>query len=100
METYKILKFRQPMSLYDKFKISERKPTLLIAGLPSQKFTDRTTSIWNSITPKLKLVDLSPKVSSMKNIIKKAVFLNQHAELPLEWTPENFDPAKICYTTN
>ena len=100
METYKILKFRQPMSLFNKFKISERKPTLLIAGLPSQKFTDRTTSIWNCITPKLKLLDLSPKVSSMKSIIKKAIFQNQQAELPLEWTSENFDPAKICCTIN
>ena len=71
MEIYKILKFRQPMSLYNKFKISERKPTLLIAGFPSQQFTDRTTSIWNSIAPKLKLVEFSPKVSSMKSIIKK-----------------------------
>ena len=39
METYRILKFRQPRSLYDGNNISEQKPTLLIAGFPSQSFT-------------------------------------------------------------
>ena len=99
METYKILKFRQPMSLYDKYRISERRPTLLIAGFPSLKFIDRTTSIWNNVTPKLRLNDLSPKVSSIKNIIKKALIMNQHEGLPLEWTSCNFDASKVSSTT-
>ena len=72
METFKILKFRQPISLHKKYKISERKPTLLISGFPSQKFTDRTTFIWNTISPKLKLDDFSYKTSSIKSAIKKS----------------------------
>ena len=100
METYKILKFRQPMSLYDNFNISERKPALLIAGLPTQKFIDRATSIWNTVTPKLKLDDLSLKVSSIKDILKKALLTNQHRELPLVWISDNFDCSKICFATN
>ena len=47
-ETNKILKFRKPRSLYDEYNISERKPALLISGLPSLMFTDRTTSLWNT----------------------------------------------------
>ena len=100
METYKILKFRLPMSLYDNFNVSKRKPALLIAGFPTQKFIDRATSIWNILTPKLKLEDLSLKVSSMKDILKKALFTNQHRELPLEWTSDNFDCSKICFATS
>ena len=77
METYKTLKFRQPRSLYDKYNISERKPTLLIAGFPSPNFIDRSTSLWNIIAPKFKFDDFSPKVSCVKTRIKKALITLQ-----------------------
>jgi hypothetical protein len=95
METYKILKFRTPWSLYEKYNISERKPTLLIAGFPSPNFTDRTTFLWNLTAPKLKFDDFSPKVSGIKNCIKRALLINQHKDLPLEWTPRDWDASKI-----
>ena len=97
METFKILKFRQPISLHKKYKISERKPTLLIAGFPSQKFTDRTTSIWNTICPKLKLDDFSYKTSSIKSAIKKALFRNQHMDAPTEWTNKDYDLTRVTF---
>ena len=95
METFKILKFRQPRSLYDKYNISERKPTLLISGFPSPNFTDRTTSIWNTIAPKLKLDDFSPKVSTIKNQIKSSLLANQHKDTPTEWTVEDFNVTRL-----
>ena len=98
METYKILKFRQPRSLYDKYSISERKPTLLIAGFPSPNFIDRSTSLWNTIAPKFKFDDFSPKVSSIRNCIKKALFALQHQESPQEWTSGDYDRANLCIT--
>jgi hypothetical protein len=98
METYKILKFRQPRSLYEKYSISERKPTLLIAGFPSPNFIDRSTSLWNTIAPKFKFDDFSPKVSSIKNCIKKALFALQHQESPQEWTSGDYDRANLCIT--
>ncbi len=97
METYKILKFRQPRSLFDTYNISERKPTLLIAGFPSRKFSDRSISIWNSAAPKLEIFDdYSRKVGFVKNILKKALLTSQHRETPLEWTVEDHNILKLC----
>ena len=100
METYKILKFRQPRSLYDKYNISERKPALLISGFPSPMFTDRTTSLWNTIAPKLKLEDFSPKVSCIKNQIKKSLLANQYKEPLQEWTVEDFNLASLSISNS
>ena len=100
METYKILKFRQPRSLYDKYNISERKPALLISGFPSPMFTDRTTSLWNTIAPKLKLEDFSPKVSCIKNQIKKSLLVNQYKEPLQEWTVEDFNLASLSISNS
>ena len=95
METYKILKFRQPRSLFDKYNLSERKPTLLISGFPSQNFIDRSTRLWNSIAPKLGFQDYSPKVSLIKFSPKKALQACQHKENPLEWTTEDYSASKL-----
>ncbi len=95
MEAFKILKFRQPISLFEKFDISERKPTLLISSDPSKSFTDRSRPLWNSIAPKFKLPDYSTKVSLVKEKLKRALLTNQHNETPLDWTEEDFNPAKI-----
>lgn len=95
MEVYKTLKFRLPRSLYDKYSISERKPTLLIAGFPSPNFIDRSTSLWNTIAPKFKFDDFSPKVSCVKTRIKKALITLQHKESPQEWTTGDYDRANL-----
>ena len=84
--------------LHKKYKISERKPTLLISGFPSQKFTDRTTFIWNTISPKLKLDDFSYKTSSIESAIKKALFRNQHMDASTEWTSKDYDLTKVTFT--
>jgi len=98
METYKTLKFRQPRSLYDKYSISERKPTLLIAGFPSPNFIDRSTSLWNTIAPKFKFDDFSPKVSCVKTRIKKALIILQHKDSPQEWSTGDYDRAYLSIT--
>jgi hypothetical protein len=100
METYKILEFRQPRSLYDKYNISERKPTLLILGFPSLMFTDRTMSLWNTIAPKLKLEYFSPKVSCIKNQIKKSLLVSQYKEPLQEWTVEDFNLASLSISNS
>ena len=97
METFKILKFRQPRSLYDNYNLSKRKPTLLISGCPSQSFVDRSTGLWNSIAPKLKFEDYSPKVSYIKSSLKEAIFTSQHRETPGEWTTEDFNVSKLNF---
>ena len=89
-ETLKILKLRQPICLFEKYKLSGRKSTLLINPLPSNGFTQRSTSIWNSIAPSLKLTDFSAKIGPLKNQLKKSLILNQHRENPNDWTVDEF----------
>ena len=96
METFKILKFRQPRSLFNSYNISERKPTLLKSEFPSQSFIDRSTGIWNIVTPKLKFEDFSPKVGFIKRFLKKALLNSQHRETPQDWTVEDFNLTKLC----
>jgi len=95
METLKILKLRQPICLFDKYKLSYRKPTLLINSFPSNGFTERSTSVWNSIAPSLKLTDFSAKIGPLKRQLKKLLFQNQHRENPNDWTVEDYNFNKI-----
>ncbi len=98
MEVFEILKFRQPLSLYEQFQISSRKETTLITSFPSADFISRSTSIWNIIVPKLKLLDYSYSISSVKNSLKRALFNIQHAGNEISWTENDFDATKISTT--
>ena len=95
MEVFKILKLRCPISLYDHFNISSRKETTLITPLPSNDFISRATKIWNSIVPKLKLLDYSYNISLAKSKLKRALLATQHLDNELVWTENDFDINKI-----
>ncbi len=95
METFKILKLRQPISLYEYYNISDRKPTLLINSFPSQSFFDRSNSVWNKVAPSFKLEDFSVKISYIKNQLKGALLHNQHRENPKDWTEDDYNLSKI-----
>ena len=94
-ETLKILKLRQPICLFEKYKLSNRKQTLLINSFPSNGFTERSTSIWNNIAPSLKLTDFSAKIGPLKKQLKKALLLNQHKANPNDWTVDDHNLSKI-----
>ena len=96
MELFKILKLRDPITIHDQFNISIRKPTLLIVNdSPAQNFVSRSTKLWNSITPKLKLVDYSCKIGAVKSNLKKLLLAMQSASDPVTWTSEDFNLEKI-----
>ena len=96
METFKVLKLRQPISLFSKYNFSDRKSTLLLNSFPSSNFFDRSTSLWNDIAPAFKLLDFSAKIGPVKKQFKKALLLNQHRENPNEWTEDDHNTKKIC----
>ena len=98
-QTLKILKFRQPICLFEKYNLSDRKPTLLINSLPSNGFIERSTSLWNSIAPSLKLTDFSAKIGPLKNQLKKSLLLNQHRENPNDWTMDDYNLSKLWRLT-
>jgi hypothetical protein len=49
METFKILKLRDLITLYEQYTLSDRKPTLIINAHPSENFESKSKKIWNSI---------------------------------------------------
>ena len=95
MEVLKILKLRDPITLYEQYTLSERKPTLIINSNPVENFIPRSTRIWNIVSPKLKLNDFSFKISSTKNSLKAALLRLQGSDDPVAWTSNNFNPEKI-----
>ena len=94
MEIFKILKLRDPMALYEQFTLSDRKPTLIINTHPSDNFVCRSSKIWNTISPKLKLNDFSFKISTTKNTLKTSLLRLQNSD-PVAWISDNYSLDKI-----
>ena len=95
MEILKILKLRDPITIYEQYTLSERKPTLIINSNPAEDFVSRSTKIWNTVSPKLKLNDFSFKISTTKNTLKSALLRLQNNEDPVAWTSNDFNLEKI-----
>ena len=73
METFKILKFHYPIPLHSSYNISSRKKVTLILNFPSKNFTYRSSVLWNSVAPKLKINDYSENVSLIRSQLKKTI---------------------------
>ena len=96
MELFKVIKLRDPITVFEQFTISRRKPTLLIVrDTPADNFVSRSTKIWNQITPKLKLSDFSTKISTVRNQLKSALLKLQNSNDKIIWTSADFDLAKL-----
>ena len=95
MEILKILKLRDPITLHEQYTLSERKPTLIINTNPAENFVSRSTKIWNTVSPKLKLKDFSFKISSTKNTLKTVLLRLQNSDDPVAWISDNFNLEKI-----
>ena len=95
METFKTLKLRTPLSLYDCYTKSTRKDTALLMPTHSDDFISRSTKIWNTISPKLKMLDFSFKISLAKSKLKKALLKIQCGGDMISWSDSNFDLGKL-----
>ena len=100
MEVFKILKLRCPASLQQHYQSSSRKETTIISQLPSNDFISRSTKIWNTIAPKLKLFDYSYKISLAKSRLKKALLKLQHAYNDSAWTTSDYDIMQLSFENN
>ena len=99
MEALKILKLRVPLSLHDNFSKSLRKETTLISSFPTNDFISRSTTVWNTIAPKLKVLDYSHKISLAKSGLKRALLDIQQTGDMISWTDNNFDIKQISLIT-
>lgn len=90
IETFKILKFRVPMSLYSQYNLSERKQTLIILGKISKNFTSRSSYIWNQIRNKFFIEDFSFSLSIFKTKLQKYLLDRQKIGTNEDWCEYNF----------
>ena len=89
-EILKILKFRTPISLYELFKLSDRKDTLLITNSPSCQFVYKSSFIWNALRNILHVYDFSIKYGSFKRNLKRFLLNKQKTGDTTEWEDINF----------
>ena len=96
IETFKILKLRTPISLYNLYTKSHRKEIMLIVPSSSTSdFIKRSTTLWNTIAPKMKLIDYSYKISLAKSNVKRALNSVQNTGNTNSWTENDFNAQKI-----
>lgn len=88
LETFKILKFRRPLSIYESYCRSKRKDTLLTpqTHIHEQGFVSRTTILWNHIRQRLKIFDFSEiKLVTFKSFLKRLLITLQKDGDPTFW---------------
>ena len=91
INTYKVLKFRTPISLYACFNISKRKYTLLITPLLSDSFIYKASSLWNAFRtcPEgSEITDFSIGTGHAKSKIRELVTRRQKMGDQNEWDCE------------
>ena len=86
-DIFKILKFRNPISIHSLFNLSHRigKETFTLPPKPSDTYVYRVSSIWNAVRQKLSILEFTTSVSYLKSSIRKAIFSAQTQGDPLEW---------------
>ena len=95
METFKILKFRTPMCLFENYEMSNLKETRIKYHSDSESYTKRSGKIWNTIFPKVKIMDFAVNVSQVRHQLKSIFASLQHRYNPDDWSTEDFNLNKI-----
>jgi hypothetical protein len=94
LELFKIMKFRNPINLFEALNISHRNNSmLLITPIPSIQFLYLGPKIWNSVYKKILAdseQDLTIKVSTVKKLMKKLLIDIQKEHDENEWLPANY----------
>jgi hypothetical protein len=91
-ETFKIFKYRSPMALFQDFSFSNRthKDLFILTPAPSEKFTYRASTIWNSVRQLTGINNTSTAASALKDKLKKHLLNVQTTGHNDEWTECNF----------
>ena len=90
LETFKIIKLRQPISMFSLFNRSKRKDGLLITPTPSIYFTYQSSSLWNKYRQSSGTCDFTTTISSLKTSIKRSLMDTQRRYDEFEWCENNF----------
>ena len=93
LEIYKILKLRNPMSIFSMYTMSKRKPTLIITPSPTVYFVYKSAVLWNLVNNIViaNQNDFSMKICTFKTAVKKFLLLRQSAHDVDDWCTNNYD---------
>ena len=113
IETFNIIKFRRPYSIFEKLKVSNRNTLLLIQprirlSIRANNFVYKSASIWNAVMPnifeKVPLnfnglqvpgsvpgSDITISITCVKNKLKKILLYIQALGHTFEWDPRNHE---------
>ena len=91
-ETFKILKFRSPIKMYEIFKFSVRdsKSLFLITPKPSDTFSYRSSALWGLLRKSLLVDDASSAISALKKNLQKFLMDKQNVGDKIDWIEHNF----------
>jgi len=89
IETYKILKYRVPISMYSLYNRSNRKSTMLITPTPTHNFLYKSSSLWNELIKALNIENFEISICSLKRRTKTALMTVQ-GSMGVSWYDENF----------
>ena len=94
VNVFKILKFRQPITLYEMYQLSHRETSLaLILPERSGQFFYKSALAWNSVYRSVlerPNSDLTTKISHFKDEIKKLLSSKQNEGENIDWQKSNF----------
>ena len=99
METFKLFKFRSPLSLIGNYEFSRREclnHISIIPPPPDKSFIYQSSVIWNTVRSKLSISDLSISTEVVKKRVRDAIFFNQHRHSLTDWiSTHDFDLKNI-----
>ena len=92
IETFKILKFRTPIKLFEMYTLSARasRELFLITPKPSTTFCYRSSALWSLLWKSLAVDDASITISSLKSKLKKILIEKQNEGDEINWIDPNF----------
>ena len=88
-ETFSILKYRTPISLFSLFQLSHRKDTLTITPHPDCKYIHNSSKLWNAARSRFDVFDFSKSHGSIKSGVKNLLFQNQCIGDNINWIDKN-----------
>ena len=90
IETYKIIKLRQPIAMYSLFNRSWRRDNLLITPSPTHNFTYMSANLWNKYRQSAGIQDFTTPICSLKTTLKRSLLDSQRRYDPDVWRDVNF----------
>ena len=91
LETFKVLKFKSPIKIHESYKFSSRnhKDLFILTPSPSDKFSYKSSVIWNKVRNLFKIYDSAISMTTVKTKLKTYLLDNQSTGDDENWIDLN-----------